>query len=250
MEPVKASEGLAAVGKLAAAVAAGEHPPCMLIWRAMPALVATGTEARQAGFLRACAVLQATGWPVVVRKSGGGLFPVTPDTLQVAMLRRRESGLSFDQVYGRLAHVIVGALASLGLAAEVAEVPTAFCPGRYDIAVEGRKIAGLSQHWPADGSVIAEASVLAGGYPQELAAVVNRFDDETCNSRRCDPAAITSVARELAPSQFSPAALAVEISDRIRAAYCASAGEQSAEASFMTSKAVGFSVHGADPVPL
>jgi lipoate-protein ligase A len=47
--------------------------------------------------------------------------------------------------------------------------------GRYDIAIGGRKLAGLSQHWPADGSIIAGASVLMGGDPHELATAVNCF---------------------------------------------------------------------------
>ena len=219
MEPVTASEGLVRVGTLAKSIAAGKYPPCLLIWRAHPALVATGSEARLAGFDRASAMLLASGWPVVTRKSGGGLFPVTPDTLQMAVLRRHEQGLSFDNVYDHLARTIIGALASMGLEGEVGEVPTGFCPGRYDIAIGGRKLAGLSQHWPADGSIIAEASVLMGGDPHELAAAVNCFHVETGSGRCCDPAAITSVAGELDPFHPSPVAIVEMLSDAICAVF-------------------------------
>jgi len=57
-------------------------------------------------------------------------------------------------------------------------VPEAFCPGRYDIAIGGCKVAGLSQHWRTCAAVMTAttaATLIVAQDPAPLVHIVNLF---------------------------------------------------------------------------
>lgn len=205
---VAAERRFGALERLAADVASGERPACAVLWRASPALVVTRSESRLPGFEAASRRLARDGLPVIVRRSGGGAFPIGPGTLQIALLSRRsQAGLSFEHLYDHLAAVILEALASLGLTAVSGEIAGAFCPGRYDVSVKARKIAGLAQHWSGNGAVIGEASLLVEGDLVASVDAVNRFHELAGSPRRCNQAdcislrgALTGAADDVLPA--------------------------------------------------
>ncbi len=138
------------------------------------------------------------GWPVLVRTSGGGAFPISPGTVQVAMIARyADLGMSMDGVYKRLGLLIYSALAEFGIAARVGDTRGAFCDGRHDLVVADRKIAGLAQHWGVRGRgercVTGAASVLVDADIDELVEIVDRF--HAACGRRIDirPEAMTTM---------------------------------------------------------
>jgi len=209
-------QALDGLDRTARAVGNGEHQPGIFVWRMRRALVFTRREARLPGFARAASPMASSGWPVSVRGSGGGACAVGPGTVQIALVfPRPRDGVSLDSVYHALATPILITISEFGVKAEIARVPRSFCSGRYDIAVEGRKIAGLAQQWhgPAGrgGYVIAAASVIIDEDPAELAAAINSFADICDGVQRCSAGAITALAREARemgngtdlPSQFS-----------------------------------------------
>lgn len=174
----------------------------LFIWRAEQALLVTRQDARLPAFARAARVLEAEGWPVLVRTSGGGAFPVHPGTVQFAAAARLPAaGRSIDAIYDALGAPLIEALASFGVAAGLGEVAGAFCRGRHDIVVGGRKLGGLAQHWRStnDGAarIFAGASVLAEEAAQNLTDVVNRFYTLAGGDFRCAAGTVTSLRREL-----------------------------------------------------
>ncbi|MCS4504611.1 lipoate--protein ligase family protein [Arhodomonas aquaeolei] len=196
-----AAAGLDWQRDVAAAVGAGHRPPATLIWRCAPALVVGGAERGLPGFGDACERLAAEGWPVCGRDIGGSAFPVGLHSVQLARILPRRSGASLERFYRCMAEPVVAVLARLGLGAATGTVPDAFCAGSRDIAVGGRKLAGLAQVWrgPVDrgGYVMITASVLLDGEPEALCHAVNRFHELAGGTLRCRPQAVTSVCREL-----------------------------------------------------
>ncbi|PTW59362.1 hypothetical protein C8N35_10775 [Breoghania corrubedonensis] len=189
-EPGEAAGRFGDIEHLAGEVAAGRRPPSVVFWRAARALTVTDAQTRLPGFAAARKRLGHDGWPIVVRKSGGGAFPVEPGTLQISLLTPRDTpGLSFDALHWRLANLIQLALVNLGVPSEIREVGRAFCPGRFDVAVGDQKIAGLSQAGSVNGAVVADASILIDEDPNDAAVAVNLFNALTGSSQRCDPAA-------------------------------------------------------------
>jgi hypothetical protein len=63
----------------------------------------------------------------------------------LAWARPAELAENINEAYRLLAQSIVESLEALGITSQITEIGTAMCRGRYDISVDGRKIAGLSQ---------------------------------------------------------------------------------------------------------
>jgi hypothetical protein len=117
--------------------------------------------------------------------------------------------------YASLAKVIQATLHAFGIASETAPVAEAYCPGRFDIAVEGKKIAGISQHWfrnpRGTRCAVTAASINVEESPEVLAAVVNRFYCSAESPGHCDATVITNIrcnARSLVAEQDLVVAIA------------------------------------------
>ena len=77
---------------------------------------------------------------------------------------------------------------------------SSFCAGRYDISVDGRKVAGLSQHWRQRDdhfTVTTAATVIVEEDPGEIAHVVNLFYRVAGSAERCSTSAIGALRQEL-----------------------------------------------------
>lgn len=140
---------------------AAQGRPVLLLWQSPPALIVGRADTRLPGFAAAATASEKAGWPVLVRRSGGLACPVSLGTLQLALARPVVPGVTIESAYRDLAALLLWLLAGHGLAGEVGEVPAAFCPGRYDIAVGGRKLAGLSQHWQRRAGIAAVTTAAA-----------------------------------------------------------------------------------------
>jgi len=171
--------------------------PLLVAWRCHPALLVSGSETRLPEFDKASAALDAAGWPVFVRRSGGAACPVGPGTLQVAMIEPASPNATMTAEYARLAEMIRTTLACFGVAAQIGCVPAAFCPGRFDVAVEGKKIAGLSQHWFRNRRgvrcLIVAASLNLEEPPDLLSRLVNQFYRIAGSPLGCEATALTNL---------------------------------------------------------
>jgi lipoate-protein ligase A len=70
-------------------------------------------------------------------------------------------------------------------------VAGAYCPGAYDLAAAGRKIAGMSQHWFRNRCgvrcVVTAASINVEEAPEEVVCVVNRLKARLKRNRCSTP---------------------------------------------------------------
>ena len=117
------------------------------LWRTSPCLVVTPLLAHRAEFAAAVAASAERGWPVVVRRTGGGPVPQTSGTLNVSLAYAtpRAEVPGIDAALKHFADALLAALRSCGVRGEVGEIEGSCCPGRYDIAIGGKKIIGIAQ---------------------------------------------------------------------------------------------------------
>jgi octanoyl-[GcvH]:protein N-octanoyltransferase len=117
------------------------------LWRTSPCLVVTSLLAHRAAFAAAADASAARGWPVVVRRTGGGPVPQTKGTLNVSLayVTPRDQAPGIDAAFKHFAEGMLAALQSCGVTAAVGEIAGSCCPGRYDIAIGARKIIGIAQ---------------------------------------------------------------------------------------------------------
>ena len=190
------------------------------IWHGQPGLVAPLSYRRYADLAEVSAAALRRGWPVRLRRSGGGVVPQGPGILNLSLVYpcEGEPGTLAQPVYAHLCGLLSSALARLGIAAEPAAVAGSFCDGRFNLAVhaEGRmrKIAGTAQYWRRGNgrqAVLAHALLLLDADPVQLSAQANDFETALGSARQYDAQALTNVAQcwsaahpgQLLPAHFS-----------------------------------------------
>jgi lipoate-protein ligase A len=142
----------------------------------------------------------ASGRPVQVRASGGGLVPQGPGVLNLTLVWPADAAAALDigAIYQALCGELAAALARLDIVASPQAVEGSFCDGRYNLAVDGRKLVGTAQSWRRIAGrqvALAHAVVVVDADPQALTADANAFERELESGRRYRAEALTSVAR-------------------------------------------------------
>jgi len=209
--------GLARQHHLAEAVTC-DRQRLLLLWRAPRALIVSHNDTRLRNFSEAADRLWAEGWPVVTRHSGGSACPVSRGTLQIALARIALPQTTIDTAYIELITIIRSVLESYGLKVEIREEPRAFCPGRYDLTVKGRKVAGLSQHWRrCNGRTIATSAaiLIVENSTEEIARIINLFYLTAGSKERCSTSAIGALQQALPIRAAFEASLVEDLCNRL-----------------------------------
>jgi len=221
------------------AVRGGAEPATARVWENVRCLVVARADRRLPRFDAASAALARSGWPVIVRESGGTAVPHGPGILSLSLAFRPPARIpcTLESTYDALCQPLEEALASLGVRAARGEVPGAFCDGRYDLAVAGRKLAGTAQRWragpggpaPERGAVLAHAVLLVDVDREAASEALNRFYAAAGGERRADPAASITLREALAAigstlAKAPPGDLSAAVREALLAALRARAG--------------------------
>ena len=192
-----AEVGLARQRTFAHELTSQSATPTLMIWRCQPALLVTRSETRLPHFASAAAEMQTAGWPVLLRQSGGGVCAVGSETVQVSIIETAFSYATMNAKYRALSRLIQDTLCFFQIASRTGPVIGAYCPGSYDIAVQGKKIAGMSQHWFRNccgiRCVVTAASINIDEPPDVLAAATNRFYSSAGSPLRCQANLLTNM---------------------------------------------------------
>ncbi|MCL6488621.1 MAG: lipoate--protein ligase family protein [Alicyclobacillus mali] len=131
-------------------VAHRDRIPVLRVWRHLPVtglVVSRRDVGGQAG-QQAVARMASEGWPLFVRSTGGTAVPHGEGMLNLSLIFPRQAeGATTDRYYRILCQPLVEWLRALGLAAEMTDVPGAYCDGNYNVAIGGRKVVGTAQAW-------------------------------------------------------------------------------------------------------
>ena len=175
--------------------------PRAVLWQGVQGLSAPRSYRRHARLDEVRREFAARGWPVELRRSGGGVVPQGPGLLNLSLASRADARpAAFEHVYAHLCDVLARALAGLGIDARPRRVEGSFCDGRYNLAVGERKIAGTAQYWRRAGAaqaVLAHALLLVDADVALLTAQANAFEAALGSERRYRMDAHTTVAAEL-----------------------------------------------------
>ncbi|MGX9934483.1 lipoyl protein ligase domain-containing protein [Advenella kashmirensis] len=158
---------------------------------------------RHPRFEAASRQLAATGLPVDVRLSGGGVVPQAAGVINVHLAYPVHANYPLQQVeahYLGLCDLIAHALDGYGIHATPQPVQGSFCDGRFNLAVAGKKIAGTAQYWRRNRtastptfSLLSHAVILVNANSAELTDMANRFEAALHSPVRYLPEKTTSV---------------------------------------------------------
>ncbi|MFV3305902.1 biotin/lipoate A/B protein ligase family protein [Pseudomonas sp. NY15181] len=167
----------------------------LLFWRPLQqALVMPRRLSRLEGFAMAEQACAGLGWPIALRDTGGEPVPQSPAVLNVALVyaipTTDNEQTRIETAYQRLCQPLCDWLAALGLDPGLGEVEGAFCDGRYNVNLTGRKLVGTAQRWrrrPSDGRyvVLAHGAILMENQREPMVEVVNAFYQHCGLDARC-----------------------------------------------------------------
>lgn len=141
------------------------------LWQAPQGFVVPGSYRKFANLTAVSDAFTARGWPVWIRRSGGGLVPQGPGILNLSLAWpvSQSLGEAAEPIYLLLCGILQRTLAALGVESHFQAVSGSFCDGRYNLAcgegVNARKIAGTAQYWRPEAEsqghiVLAHAVIL------------------------------------------------------------------------------------------
>jgi lipoate-protein ligase A len=220
-EPGRTAAGLVARDDdLAAEVGAGVAPPTARVWRNHQAVVMPHWRLRTVEE-REVVDRHGAGWPLCGRSSGGGVVVHDGGTLNLSLVfpLRSLGEPSIEAAYALWFDVVGETLRdAYDVIVSPAEVADAFCKGRWDAAVAGRKLAGTAQA-RRRGAVVVHGTILVDVDAAEYVSLVARAEAAAGIAGRSsayDPSTVVSLA-ELTGSKLTPRAVAATLAARLRA---------------------------------
>lgn len=182
-------------GWLAGSAALGQ--PSAHLWTAPVGIVVPRRYTARPGW--AAVAADARHGEVQVRASGGGLVPQGPGVwnLSLAWPAPGTVPTGTEAIYQGLCAALAAALARLGVACSPQAVTGSFCDGRYNLAAQGRKLAGTAQAWrrvQGVPMVLTHAVLVVDADPVALTIRANAVETVLGATTRYQADALTSVA--------------------------------------------------------
>ncbi|MHA7966903.1 lipoate--protein ligase family protein [Paenibacillus sp. CAU 1782] len=158
---------------------AGNGGPAVChIWRQSRAFILGSRDNRMPHADGAKQWLQASGWPVMVRNSGGAAVPLDSGVVNLSLIlpKGETSETGYNGDFETMYRLIAQALRNTGKAVEKGEIQGAYCPGDFDLSIDGFKFCGIAQRRQVHAAII-QAFVVAEGSGRDRAEFVRSFYD-------------------------------------------------------------------------
>ncbi|WP_319005520.1 lipoate--protein ligase family protein [Metabacillus litoralis] len=119
--------------------------------------------------------LKSSGYHVIVRNSGGLAVVLDKNVLNLSLIfPDSEKGIDINRGYDAMLDLIKYMLKSHGARIEAREIHGSYCPGSYDLSIDGRKFAGISQR-RLRGGIAVQIYLCVTGSGEERADLIRQF---------------------------------------------------------------------------
>ncbi|HZG70894.1 MAG TPA: biotin/lipoate A/B protein ligase family protein, partial [Chondromyces sp.] len=119
--------------------------------------------------------LEEAGLKVIVRNSGGLAVVLDEGVLNLSLIfPDTEKGIDIDRGYGAMYELIKRMFADFSKKIEAYEVIGSYCPGSFDLSIDGKKFAGISQRRIRNG-VAVQIYLCVSGSGSERAELIRKF---------------------------------------------------------------------------
>ncbi|WP_430790114.1 lipoate--protein ligase family protein [Virgibacillus flavescens] len=173
-EKITALTSFAIDDTLALSVGDGESAPALRLWVHPNTLVLGIPDARLPFIEDGIRFLSEQGYYSVVRNSGGLAVALDEGVLNISLVLPDVKKLSIHRCYEAMVTFVQYMLADLTDKIEAYEIVGSYCPGDYDLSIDGKKFAGISQRRVKEGAAI-QIYLDVEGCGQERAAMIRDF---------------------------------------------------------------------------
>ena len=111
-----------------------------------PTILLGAKDTRLPELANANKYLQDQGFKIAQRPHGGLAVVNDPGVINFALVSdNRFHNLSIDDAYEQMVALVAASLSQYNINVESYEIPDSYCPGKFDIVVNGQKIGGIAQ---------------------------------------------------------------------------------------------------------
>lgn len=139
---------------LALSVGTGASPSTVRVWTHDQTVVLGISDARLPYIADGVNWLQQQGYQSVVRNSGGLAVVLDKGVLNISLLLTGAESIGIHQGYQIMVAFIKEIFSNDTTAIEAYEVTGSYCPGDYDLSINGQKFAGISQRRIRNGMAV------------------------------------------------------------------------------------------------
>ncbi|WP_404455823.1 biotin/lipoate A/B protein ligase family protein [Oceanobacillus kapialis] len=169
---------------LALSVSDEQSPPVVRLWVHDETIVLGIPDGKLPYIEEGVSFLQHSGKNVVIRNSGGLAVALDKGVLNISLILPGVKHISIHDCYEAMVSFVQYMLRDVTDAIEAYEIGDSYCPGDYDLSINGRKFAGISQRRVKDGAAI-QIYLDVEGNSRERAQLIQQFyevgkkDEET-----------------------------------------------------------------------
>ncbi|MFA1822441.1 biotin/lipoate A/B protein ligase family protein [Virgibacillus oceani] len=152
--PFTAMTSFAIDDALATSVSDDLSPPIMRLW-VHPKTIVLGIPDARLPFIEAgVEQLRNLGYQIIVRNSGGLAVPLDEGVLNVSLILPDVEHVSIHDGYEAMVRFIQHMFRDLTNEIKAFEIVGSYCPGDYDLSIDGKKFAGISQRRVKNGASV------------------------------------------------------------------------------------------------
>ena len=136
--------------------------------------------------------MKEKGYDVIVRNSGGLAVVLDEGVLNLSLIfPEKEKGIDINRGYDAMWELVKEMFAEYDQDIEAREIVGSYCPGSYDLSINGKKFAGISQRRIRKG-VAVQIYLCVNGSGSERAETIKNFmnlvkkkSNQICVSSHC-----------------------------------------------------------------
>ncbi|KKE77752.1 lipoate--protein ligase family protein [Oceanobacillus caeni] len=153
-KPYTALSSFAIDDALATSVSNGDSPSVMRLWVHPKTIVLGIPDARLPYIDEGVRFLADKEYNVVIRNSGGLAVALDGGVLNLSLVIPGIHEVSIHDCYEAMVSFVQYMLQDLTNEIEAYEIVHSYCPGDYDLSINGKKFAGISQRRVRDGAAV------------------------------------------------------------------------------------------------
>lgn len=131
---------------LCASVGSGKSPATARAWVHHQTVVLGIQDTKLPQLQEGLTFLEEQGYSYIVRNSGGLAVVLDEGVLNLTLIfPEKEKGIEINRGYEAMWHLVTQMFGDFPFEIEAREIHGSYCPGSYDLSIEGKKFAGISQ---------------------------------------------------------------------------------------------------------
>ncbi|EFI69091.1 lipoate--protein ligase family protein [Lysinibacillus capsici] len=154
-------------------------PPTIRTWVHEASVVLGIQDHRLPYVQQGMELLESRGYHPIVRNSGGLAVVLDEGILNISIvLSEQKESLSINDGYDVMVDLVKGLFPEVAEKIKAYEIVGSYCPGSYDLSIDGKKFAGISQRRLRQG-VAVQIYLCIEGSGSQRAALIRDFYEES-----------------------------------------------------------------------